>query len=103
TDAGAPLRGAAEGDGPIDAAIGAIAKAIDPGVELIDYGVSAVTGGPDALGEVRVVVADEGGRPFAAQAVGTDIAEASAQAFLRACSAARAAAGTPTPPVLESV
>jgi 2-isopropylmalate synthase len=103
TDAGAPLRGAAEGDGPIDAAIGAITKAIDPGVELIDYGVSAVTGGPDALGEVRVVVADAGGRTFAAQAVGPDIAEASAQAFLRACSAARAAAGTPVPQVLESV
>jgi 2-isopropylmalate synthase len=104
-DDGAPLTGTAEGDGPIDAALSAVDAAITPGVELREYEVQAVTGGPDALGEVRVLVADERGRTFAGQAVATDTAEASVQAFLRACSHARSVAENPAgqPTVKETL
>ena len=55
---------------------------------LVEYTIGAVTGGADALGEVRVVV-ESGGRTFSGQAVSTDITEASAEAYLRACSHAK--------------
>ena len=57
---------------------------------LVEYTIGAVTGGADALGEVRVVV-EVGGRTFASQAVSTDVTEASAEAYLRACAHAKAA------------
>jgi 2-isopropylmalate synthase len=85
------LEGEATGDGPIDATFRAIEAAIGSHVVLAEFGVDAVTGGPDALGEVRVVVR-AGDRSFAAQGLATDIAEASALAFLRAASLAAAAA-----------
>jgi 2-isopropylmalate synthase len=87
-DAGEARAGEAEGDGPIDAVFRAIEAAVGSDVALAEYGVSAVTGGPDALGDVRVVV-QRGDRSFAAQAVSTDIAEASALAYIRAVSLAR--------------
>ncbi len=59
-------------------------------VKLAEYAIGAVTGGADALGEVRVVV-EVGGRTFSGQAVSTDITEASAEAYLRACAHARIA------------
>src|SRR5437667_360347 len=59
-------------------------------VTLAEYTIGAVSGGADALGEVRVVV-EAGGRTFSAQAVSTDITEASAEAYLRACAHARTA------------
>jgi len=52
--------------------------------------IGAVSGGADALGEVRVVV-ESAGRSFASQAVSTDITEASAEAYLRACAHAKTA------------
>jgi 2-isopropylmalate synthase len=78
------------GDGPVDAAFSAVNTLLDLPVKLIEYTIGAVTGGADALGEVRVVV-EVGGRTFAGQAVSTDITEASAEAYLRACAHARIA------------
>ena len=78
------------GDGPVDAAFSAVTKLLDLQVTLVEYTIGAVTGGADALGEVRVVV-EVGGRTFAGQAVSTDITEASAEAYLRACAHARIA------------
>jgi 2-isopropylmalate synthase len=80
----------AEGDGPVDAAFRAIDRLLEVPVTLAEYTIGAVSGGADALGEVRVVV-ESGGRAFSAQAVSTDVTEASAQAYLRACSHARTA------------
>jgi 2-isopropylmalate synthase len=79
------------GDGPVHAAFGAINQLVDVPVTLVEYSLGAVTGGADALGEVRVVV-EAGGRNHASQAVSTDITEASAEAYLRACGLAAAAA-----------
>jgi 2-isopropylmalate synthase len=81
---------AAEGDGPVDAAFTAITRLLDVPVVLAEYTIGAVTGGADALGEVRVVV-EADGRTFAGQAVSTDITEASAEAYLRACAHAKLA------------
>ncbi len=80
----------AEGDGPVDAVFRAIGELMDTPVTLVEYTIGAVTGGADALGEVRVVV-EHAGRTFASQAVSTDITQASAEAYLRACSHARSA------------
>jgi 2-isopropylmalate synthase len=83
--------GVAEGDGPVDAAFKAIDQVLRVPVRLVEYTIGAVSGGADALGEVRVVV-ESGGRSFSAQAVSTDITEASAEAYLRACAHAKTAA-----------
>jgi 2-isopropylmalate synthase len=80
----------AAGDGPVDAAFKAIYMLMGVSVTLAEYTIGAVSGGADALGEVRVVV-ELGGRTFSAQAVSTDITEASAEAYLRACAHARTA------------
>jgi 2-isopropylmalate synthase len=80
----------AQGDGPVDAAFSAIDGLVGAPVTLVEYTIGAVTGGGDALGEVRVVV-ESGGRTFASQAVSTDVTEASAEAYLRACAHARTA------------
>jgi 2-isopropylmalate synthase len=83
--------GIAEGDGPVDAAFKAINQVLGVQVTLVEYTIGAVSGGADALGEVRVVV-ESAGRSFSAQAVSTDITEASAEAYLRACAHAKTAA-----------
>jgi 2-isopropylmalate synthase len=80
-----------EGDGPVDAVFRAISRLLEAPVELAEYSIGAVTGGTDALGEVRVVVRARG-RSFSGQAVSTDITEASAEAYLRACAHAKTAA-----------
>jgi 2-isopropylmalate synthase len=81
----------AAGDGPVDAVFKAIDQLMGVDVKLVEYTIGAVSGGADALGEVRVVV-ESAGRAFSAQAVSTDITEASAQAYLRACAHAKTAA-----------
>jgi len=80
----------AEGDGPVDAVFQAIDELLAVPATLVEYTIGAVSGGADALGEVRVVV-ESAGRSFASQAVSTDITEASAEAYLRACAHAKTA------------
>ncbi|MCU0308221.1 MAG: 2-isopropylmalate synthase [Thermoleophilia bacterium] len=81
-------RGEGTGDGPVEALMRAIDAAVGSAGRLLEYAVSAVTGGPDALGEARVVC-EIAGRTFAGQAVSTDVLEASAVAYLRAVNASR--------------
>jgi 2-isopropylmalate synthase len=76
------------GDGPVDALMKAIDAAAGTAGTLLEYQVSAVTSGKDALGEARVVC-EIGGRRFAGQSVSTDVLEASAVAYLRAVDASR--------------
>jgi 2-isopropylmalate synthase len=76
------------GDGPVDALMKAIDAAAGTAGTLLEYHVSAVTSGKDALGEARVVC-DIDGRRFAGQSVSTDVLEASAIAYLRAVDASR--------------
>ncbi len=50
---------------------------------MIDFKVSSVTGGGDALGDV-VIQLDVGGLKAAGRGVSTDVVEASARAYLNA-------------------
>ena len=79
------------GDGLIDAAMGAIARAAGVEARLVSFHVSAVTGGTDALGDV-VVQADVDGRRVTGRGVATDVVEASARAYLAAVNRAIAVA-----------
>jgi 2-isopropylmalate synthase len=80
---GRKVEEAAVGDGPIDALFKAIEKITDVKVRLRDYQVRSVTVGEDAQGEVSVDV-EHNEKLYKAQAVSTDIIEASARAFLDA-------------------
>jgi 2-isopropylmalate synthase len=91
---------AAEGDGPIDAAFNALDAIVRTPATLREFNVNAVTGGNDALGDVRVVLEHEG-RTYTGQSVAPDITEAAAEAFLRA--AALVAAGLPNPMARETI
>ncbi len=85
---GAEYEGEGNGDGPVAALIGAIDAAVGSSGTLLEYSVSAVTDGPDALGEARVLC-EIGGRNFTGQGVSPDVLEASAIAYLRAVTASR--------------
>ena len=71
------------GDGMIDAAVGAIQRASGVEGRLVQFHVSSVTGGTDALGDV-VVQIDVGGRRVSGRGVATDVVDASARAYLAA-------------------
>lgn len=73
----------ATGDGMIDAACNAVAKAAGVDAALLSFQVSAVTAGSDAVGDVSVQVEVAGTR-VNARGVSTDVVEASARAFLHA-------------------
>lgn len=77
------LEEAATGDGPVDATFKAIEKAVGIGINLMDYGIKAVTSGEDALGEVTVRV-KKNGTLYLGRGISTDIIEASAKAYLNA-------------------
>ncbi len=73
----------AMGDGMVDAACGAIRRAVGIDATLVTFNVAAVTGGIDALGDVTVQV-EVDDRRITGRGVSTDIVEASARAFLSA-------------------
>jgi 2-isopropylmalate synthase len=73
----------AEGNGMVDAAIAAIAQATGVSGTLLDFKVSSVTGGGDALGDV-VALLEADGHKASGRGVATDIVEASARAYLSA-------------------
>ena len=67
------------------AAGGTAGSTAESRVELISYGITAVTEGTDALGEARVKIADrENGTVFTGRGVSTDIIKASIKAYLGA-------------------
>jgi 2-isopropylmalate synthase len=71
------------GDGMIDAACGAIQRAAGVEASLVNFNVSSVTGGSDALGDV-VVQLEIDGRRVTGRGVSVDVVEASARAYLAA-------------------
>jgi 2-isopropylmalate synthase len=83
TDGSAKIEGQAEGNGMIDAAIAAISRATGFTGTLVDFKVSSVTSGGDALGDVVVQLAADGHKA-SGRGVATDVVEASARAFLNA-------------------
>ena len=81
--AGEKVEAVSEGDGMIDAACKAIRQATGIDGKLIDFNVSSVTGGVDALGDV-IVQLDADGVRVSGRGVSTDVVEASARAYLNA-------------------
>ncbi len=80
---GRKVQDAALGDGPIDAIFKTIERITGVSVQLRDYQVRSVTIGEDAQGEAHVEI-EHDGKLQHGRAVSTDIAEASALAFLQA-------------------
>ncbi|MEX2099808.1 MAG: alpha-isopropylmalate synthase regulatory domain-containing protein, partial [Acidimicrobiia bacterium] len=72
-----------EGNGMIDAAIEAVSKATGITGQVVDFRVSSVTGGGDALGDV-VIQLEADGIKASGRGVATDVVEASARAYLNA-------------------
>jgi 2-isopropylmalate synthase len=83
TDGDGKVDAEAEGNGMIDAAINAIAEATGVKGNLLDFNVSSVTAGGDALGDV-VVQLEADGHKASGRGVSTDVVEASARAYLNA-------------------
>jgi 2-isopropylmalate synthase len=77
------LKATATGDGPIDACFKTIDKAIGRKGKLVDYKVSAVTRGKDALGEASIRV-DFSGKVVNGRGASTDVIEASVLAYINA-------------------
>jgi 2-isopropylmalate synthase len=83
SDGDTKSEGTSEGNGMVDAAIAAIAAATGVSGTVVDFNVSSVTGGGDALGDV-VIQLDVDGLKATGRGVATDIVEASARAYLAA-------------------
>jgi 2-isopropylmalate synthase len=83
TDGDGKVEGTGSGNGMIDAAIEAIAKATGVTGTITDFHVSSVTSGGDALGDV-VIQLDADGTRASGRGVATDVVEASARAYLAA-------------------
>ena len=71
------------GEGPVDAVFRAIDAATNIKGRLTDFRIDAVTGGKDALGEVRISVEFEGAG-YAGRGLSQDVVEAAARAYVRA-------------------
>jgi 2-isopropylmalate synthase len=80
---GKKLKATASGDGPIDACFKTIDKAVGRKGKLVDYKVSAVTRGKDALGEATLRV-DFSGNVVNGRGASTDVIEASVLAYINA-------------------
>lgn len=80
---GETLDEVAIGNGSVDAIYKAIDKATKEEVELEDYSIKSVSHGKDALGEVHVVL-KQNGYSMKGRGISTDILEASAKAYIHA-------------------
>jgi len=76
-----PIQEAATGDGPVDAACKAIDRAVGFSIKMVDYALTGLTGGKNALGEVKII-AEHKERRYHGQGSSTDIVEASALAYM---------------------
>jgi 2-isopropylmalate synthase len=83
TDGDGKVDGEAEGNGMVDAVIAAIAQATGVAGAVVDFKVSSVTGGGDALGDVIIQLEAEG-HTASGRGVATDVVEASGRAYLNA-------------------
>ncbi len=74
---------AATGDGPVDAACRAVDKITDIYGKMLDYKLSAVSSGKDALGEVLSHIEIDG-KQYGGRGLSTDIIEASVKSYINA-------------------
>jgi 2-isopropylmalate synthase len=84
----APAIAEATGDGPVDAAFGAIREALHLAPTLVGFSIDALSGGADALADAHVTI-ELDGESFAGEGVAADLTEAAVRAYLRALSHAR--------------
>jgi 2-isopropylmalate synthase len=90
------------GDGPVDAVCTCIDNITGHPARVVGYDLRAVSEGRDAEGEVSLrVLIDE--RPFSGRAVGYDIVEASARAYLSAVNKCLATLDDIKPPQVPAV
>ena len=80
---GQELEGVALGDGPIDAAFGAVERVSGCHYEMDDFQIRAVTEGHEAMGET-VVRLRAGGKLYSGRGISTDIVGASIRAYVNA-------------------
>ncbi|MFC1963486.1 2-isopropylmalate synthase [Chloroflexota bacterium] len=80
---GKVLADAALGTGPVDAIYKAINRLVKVPNELIEFSVTSVTEGIDAIGEVTIRIRS-GGKIFTGRGAATDIVVASAKAYMNA-------------------
>ncbi len=71
----------ADGDGMVNAAFVALQDAFNMAAELVDYRVSPLSSGADAMAEVSVIV-QVGSNTYSGRSVSTDVVEGSARAFV---------------------
>ncbi|HEX2864581.1 MAG TPA: 2-isopropylmalate synthase, partial [Deinococcales bacterium] len=81
-----PSTDSGTGDGPVDAALNAVARATGVEASLEGYRINALTSGRDAAAEVSVRVR-VGDRAYPGTGVATDVVEASVRAWLAAVNA----------------
>lgn len=77
------IQEAACGNGPVDASLKAIDKAIKIKCSLIDYNIRAITIRKDALGEVNIKIKYKD-KVYSGRATSTDIVESSVKAYINA-------------------
>jgi len=73
----------AEGDGMVNATFVALQQVFDIPATLLDYRVSPLTSGADAMAEVNVII-QVGPDTYSGRGVSTDVVEGSARAFVSA-------------------
>ena len=73
----------AEGDGMVNAAFVAVQDAFGLAATLLDYRVSPLTSGADAMAQVSVII-QIGAETYSGSGVSTDVVEGSARAFVAA-------------------
>ncbi|HEX5586420.1 MAG TPA: 2-isopropylmalate synthase [Acidimicrobiia bacterium] len=83
-ETGSTVEATGSGNGMIDAAADAIARATGVETTVLDFKVSSVTGGGDALGAVVFQLDAGDGIKASGRGVSTDVVEASARAYLAA-------------------
>jgi 2-isopropylmalate synthase len=83
----------AQGDGMVNAAFTALQDAFDIPATLVDYRVSPLTAGADAMAEVNVII-QVGPETFSGRGLSTDVVEGSARAFVSALNKANAVRAT---------
>ncbi len=85
----------AEGDGMVNAAFVALQDAFSLPATLVDYRVSPLTSGADAMAEVNVIIQVKS-ETYSGRGVSTDVVEGSARAFVAALNKASVLRNIPT-------
>jgi 2-isopropylmalate synthase len=80
---GEQVEARAEGDGMVNAAFAALQKIFEVPAVLLDYRVSPLTSGADAIAEVNAII-QVGSDTYSGRGLSTDVVEGSARAFTAA-------------------